>query len=64
MSAERHHGDSEFKPIVGKYAHMCPFFDGALIDEHDDRIFKCYCYWMRDFLDAQDRKAVEIDARR
>lgn len=56
--------DTSFKPLAGKFAHICPFADNALIDVHDDRITKCICYWTREFLDAQDRKAIEIDARR
>lgn len=48
----------------GPPPHVCPHVYHAYIDEHDDRIVKCLCYWTREFLDAQDRKAVEIDARR
>lgn len=64
MSAERRPPTDGFVPIAGKFAHVCPHVYDAFIDEHDDRIVKCLCYWTRDFLDAQDRKAIEIDARR
>jgi hypothetical protein len=53
-----------WRPIAGEFAHMCPFVGLALIDEHDDEILQCRCYWSTEFLDAQDKRAVALDAGR
>lgn len=55
---------AEFLPIAGEYLHICEFSGNALIDEHDDRIIHCRCFWSHEFLIAQDKKADEIDLGR
>lgn len=55
---------TEFRPIAGEFLHMCEFNDGHLIDEHDDAILTCRCFTTPEFLAAQDKRAVEIDAKR
>lgn len=55
---------SEWRPIAGDFLHVCPFADGDLVDEHDDTIVNCRCFTSKEFLDAQDKRAVEIDSRR
>jgi hypothetical protein len=54
---------TEWRPIAGQFLHMCPF-TGELLDEHDDAILKCRCFTTPEFLDAQDKRAVEMDSRR
>lgn len=54
---------SEWHPIAGRFLHFCPFTE-SLLDEHDDEIVHCRCYTLRDFFDAQDKRAVEIDTER
>lgn len=53
-----------FERPTGRFLHFCPFADFMIIGEHSDRFIDCRCYHSREVLDAQDRKAVEIDARR
>jgi hypothetical protein len=51
---------SYWAPITGRFLHFCPFVE-ALVDEHDAEIIHCRCYTLKDFFDAQDKIAVEID---
>lgn len=50
--------------FTGVYLHDCPFADGAVIDEFDDEIIACRCFHTTPFLQAQDKRALAIDARR
>lgn len=55
---------AEWRPIAGEFLHFCPFADNDLIDEHDDAIVDCRCFTSEEFLDAQDKRAVALDAKR
>jgi len=55
---------SELVPIAGQYAHFCEFAGGRLIDEYDNAIIHCRCFDTPEFLAAQDKRAVSLDAKR